>query len=146
MLPLREGEKIRVAIVDSHPDEGPCIQQALEDIPGCIACKLLHEFSQVEAYLFDEPAKSPIHLIIMDAFAENLDGLRLVSKLRKHPKTIRSTLLIFSANADPLAVRKCYEMGVHSYIAKPSGQDALQQKVVDAVAYWLKVSQFSLPV
>lgn len=85
------------------------------------------------------PAELP-HLVLADRELPKVDGLDLVRQLRGHPRTRALPVVVFTSGTDELDVRRCYEAGANSCVAKPVDFAAFDQVVAQLGAYWLRVS------
>jgi CheY-like chemotaxis protein len=86
---------------------------------------------------FQDRAKFPFpNLLIMDIRMPKMDGFHLLTWLRTHPHCSVIPTLILSASDLPGDVRKAYQLGANSYIAKPSQLEELVDLLRVVYNYW----------
>jgi len=77
-------------------------------------------------------ARRPYNLLLMDYQMPEIDGLKLVGSLRRHPKFKYLQIIVLSSVNDN-NVRKAFtDLGVSSYLVKPAGQTGLHRAIAEA--------------
>ena len=64
-------------------------------------------------------------LALLDMNMPKMDGIRLVSEIRKQPRFHHMKLIILSSVADTLTSKECENIGVQAHLTKPIKQDYL---------------------
>lgn len=115
---LRPG-KIRVLIADDHDSVRSILRALLSVEPDFeVIAEARHGGEAVELAAAAQP-----DLIIMDLNMPVMDGIDATREaLRLSPAT---RVLMFSANQDPLSVRRSVEAGAHGYLCKPAPRKVL---------------------
>ena len=73
------------------------------------------------------------HLVLMDIWMPQLDGLAATQRLKADPRTRHIPVLALSADAYPPAPQKALEAGCEAFLAKPVHPDQL----LDAIRHAL---------
>ncbi len=72
-------------------------------------------------------------MILMDIMMPFMDGRDATRLIRSNPKTQDIPILVVTALANNIALRKCIDAGCNDYITKPFTFKELQRKVQDYV-------------
>ena len=80
-------------------------------------------------------SKPQIQLIIADIMMPEMDGLELLSKVKKHPEWKNIPVIMCSSLADMETVKEAMEAGCKYYIIKPVKKEHLIEKVREALEH-----------
>ncbi len=69
------------------------------------------------------------HLIIIDIMMPMMDGLELLERLRKNPKTQLIPTIVITSNSDSSVREKAFRLGADDFIAKPFAMEELIPRV-----------------
>jgi CheY-like chemotaxis protein len=58
-------------------------------------------------------------LVLLDINMPGLDGVEVLRRLKEDPRTHHLPVIMLTTTDDPLAVRRCYELGCNVYVTKP---------------------------
>lgn len=75
-------------------------------------------------------------VIILDYELPGMSGLEVLEWIRRHPATLRLPVVMLSAVSEPAKVNRAYELGVNSFLTKPTSFAALVEVVKSIRAYW----------
>ena len=79
--------------------------------------------------------------ILLDLKMPKVNGLEVLQRVKADARTRSIPVIVLtSSNEDP-DVKKCYELGVNSYIVKPVGFDNFTKAVAELGFYWLLLNQ-----
>lgn len=99
-------------------------------------------------YLNNPPAQAQAQqlpaMILLDLNMPNLDGKKVLEKLRANQGTKGIPVVIFSNSNDPLDIHACYRLGANSYIQKPFGLDSMEEVFRNFKNFWFETAH--LPV
>ena len=111
--------------------------------------KLLHVKDGAAAldFLFAEGAyagrdmKNKPKVILLDLKMPKVNGIEVLQRIRadEHTKSI-PVVMLTSSKEDP-DIKKCYELGVNSYVVKPVAFGEFQKAIVELGLYWMIVNQ-----
>ncbi|MEZ4830117.1 MAG: response regulator [Bacteroidia bacterium] len=99
-------------------------------------------------YLFGQERKSgnkpyPL-LIIMDLRLPKIDGLEILSLIRKTPETQMIPVIVFTTSSDANDIRSSYMYGANSFISKPMDLEEFDNLMEMTMTYWLEYNQYPL--
>lgn len=83
-------------------------------------------------------------IILLDLNMPNLDGKKVLERLRSHQGTKEIPVIIFSNSNDPQDVHACYRLGANSYIQKPFGLENMQAVFKSFKEFWLGTARLPL--
>lgn len=76
-------------------------------------------------------------LILLDLKMPKVNGIEVLEKLKSDPVMKKIPVVVLtSSNEDP-DIKKCYELGVNSYIVKPVDFEDFIAAVIDLGLYWM---------
>lgn len=76
----------------------------------------------------------PIDAIISDILMPRMDGYRLCSEVRKHPRFGKTPFIFYTATYDSPADEKlCYDLGADKYLLKPAPAAKIQETLTTVV-------------
>jgi CheY-like chemotaxis protein len=79
----------------------------------------------------------PLKLIILDIKMPKVSGIQVLEKIKSDPNLKNIPVVILtSSNEDP-DIKKCYELGVNSYIVKPVESENFFQAIKGLGLYWM---------
>lgn len=114
-----------------------------------LADKVIVKRDGMEAvdYLFgNENISSRLpRLVILDLNLPRLGGLEVLEKIRQHELTRLLPVVILTGSELDADIRRSYELGVNSYIFKPTDIDQLISVVAQLEIYWsgLNIAPFA---
>lgn len=117
-----------------------------------LANKLLHvkdgaaalDFLFAEGDYADRKVKDRPKVILLDLKLPKVSGLEVLQKIRADERTkIIPVVALTSSKEDP-DIKKCYELGVNSYVVKPVEFDEFQKAISNLGLYWMIVNQHPL--
>lgn len=80
-------------------------------------------------------------LILLDLKMPKVNGIEVLEKLKSDPATKTIPVVVLtSSNEDP-DIKKCYELGVNSYIVKPVDFEDFIATVIDLGLYWMLLNK-----
>lgn len=82
-------------------------------------------------------------LIVLDLGLPGEDGYEVLRTIKTDPDLKVIPVVVFTGSDAPEGVRRAYELGANSYIAKKIGYEELQRSVNAMLEFWLGLA--SLP-
>lgn len=82
-------------------------------------------------------------LIILDLHMPKINGLDVLQRLREEELTKRIPVVVLTSSREDSDLKKCYNLGVNSYIVKPVEFHAFSKTISDVGHYWLELNQNS---
>jgi CheY-like chemotaxis protein len=104
----------------------------------------VHDGVELMAYLRGEPpfvgARLPA-LILMDLNMPRKDGREALKEIKQDPNLRRIPIIVLTTSSADTDIVYTYELGVSTYIRKPSTFDALVNVVRTMDRYWFEIAE-----
>ncbi|MBS1615395.1 MAG: response regulator [Bacteroidetes bacterium] len=75
-------------------------------------------------------------VILMDLNMPRKDGRETLKEIKQHAAWKHIPVVVFSTTHNEMEMRRCYELGAHSYQAKPNNYEQLLKIVAGLKSYW----------
>lgn len=145
-VPLLSERRIPMLIAEDDPDDRLLISEAFRDTGTPYDLKFVENGEEALRYLagagttqgWDAPA-----LIMLDLNMPKIDGRALLRHIKQDQRWKRIPIIVFTTSNSDEDVDSTYELGVSSYIVKPSHFEGLLDVVQLLNQYW--GSQVVLP-
>jgi len=147
LRPYMTSTSIEIILVEDNLDDALLTIRALKK--SNLANNILHLKDGEEAidYFFgpgEFPGKNiPENpkLILLDLKMPKVNGLEVLERIKSDERTKQIPVVILtSSNEDP-DIKKCYALGVNSYIVKPVGFENFVSIISALGIYWLLLNQ-----
>ena len=79
-------------------------------------------------------------LIILDLKLPFLGGLEILKKIRGNKYTKNIPVVIFTSSDNPEDLLKSYQLGVNSFVKKPTNYEEFIETLKKIIYYWLEVN------
>lgn len=113
-------DKLRVMVVDDMSTSRGLLVQALE------AFGLQNiEYASDGPSALSSLAKRPVHLVISDYNMPQMNGLELLSTLRKDAKLAKTGFILITGKADREIIETGKKLGMNNFIKKPFANNDL---------------------
>lgn len=76
---------------------------------------------------------TPFHLLINDAHMPGDSGFTLVERIRKHPESLGTTIVMLTSAGQREDVARCRDLNVAAHLAKPVRQAELRRAIMGAL-------------
>lgn len=114
-----------------------------------IANRILHVKDGAAAidYLFAEGEYSERKLeylpklILLDLKMPKVNGIEVLEKIKTDSITKKIPVVVLTSSKEDPDIKKCYELGVNSYVVKPVDFLQFQQAITSLGFYWLITNQ-----
>ena len=107
-------EQLRVMVVDDMSVSRGLIVQSLEEIG---ISNIVHESNGKSA--LQTMSSKPVHLVISDYNMPEMDGLSLLSEMRRYGITKKTGFILITGSATNAVISKGKELGMNNYLGKP---------------------------
>jgi two-component system, response regulator len=139
--------QIEILLVEDNSGDSEMTIDALKS--NNLANKLLHVrdgaaaldflFAQGEYEGRDSTAKP--RLILLDLKMPKVNGIEVLEKIRSDERTKDIPVVVLTSSKEDPDIKKCYALGVNSYVVKPVEFDDFQKAISDLGLYWMIVNQ-----
>jgi CheY-like chemotaxis protein len=80
-------------------------------------------------------------VVLLDLKMPGTSGLVVLRWLREQPLLKRLPVVMLSSSTHEGDIAQAYDLGVNSYVVKPSGLKQLTEVAKQIAAYWLSLNQ-----
>ena len=119
---------LTVLLIDDREDCITTLHLALEKLTGVV----LRSAPTAEA-AWDMLHHFPIAAVITDIQLPNMDGLELITRIRRDPDLRHLPIVVVSADPNPGTPRKALELGANAFFPKPFSPGAIRKKLEELI-------------
>ena len=137
-----------VLLVEDDSSDFRLIQRAFAKIRPTVPMIRLSHGDEAVAYLAgDAPYENrSLHpfpcVILLDIKLPRRSGFEVLEWIRSQDSTLkRVPIIMLTSSSHHVDVNKAYELGVNSYLVKPSNNSELEQLVSTFREYWVELNQ-----
>ena len=136
-----------ILLVDDNPDDVLLMKRAFEATTITAPLVTLADGTQAIAYLsgtgdFTDRLVHPLPaLVLLDLKMPRVSGFDVLAWLRKQPGLKRLPVVVLTSSSQEEDVNRAYDLGVNSYIVKPSGLKQIAGVASQIETYWLRLNQ-----
>lgn len=80
-------------------------------------------------------------MILLDLKMPKVNGIEVLMKIKSNEGTKKIPVVILTSSKEDPDIRKCYELGVNSYVVKPVEFDTFYKVVSEVGLYWMIANQ-----
>jgi two-component system, response regulator len=80
-------------------------------------------------------------LILLDLKMPKVNGIDVLQRIKSDQRTKVIPVIVFTSSRIEGDIKKCYNMGVNSYVVKPVEFNEFQNFVKEIGTYWLSLNQ-----
>jgi len=117
--------KVEILLVEDNPNDAELVMMALEQNKNIADCKIHFAKDGIEAlqYLFgfkdeDSTLINRPHMIILDLYMPQMDGLEFLRKIREHPEAKNIPIVVLTASEKKTDWIDSHSLGIDCYIRK----------------------------
>jgi CheY-like chemotaxis protein len=138
-------------IADDDPNDLVLLGEALKRIPFPLHFNFVQDGTQVLDYLratgaFQDRAKYPFpSILFLDLKMPKMSGMEVLDWINRHPEARVVPTIIVSSSGMQEDVKKAYELGVNSYLVKPTSFPELARLMNVAVEFWANCAIPEMP-
>lgn len=132
-------------LADDDPDDRLLLRDALEESRWTSELRAVEDGQELMDYLqrrgaYAAAADSPLPgLILMDLKMPRKDGHQALKEIREDPTLRHIPVVILTTSKAEEDVMRSYELGVNSFITKPTSFKTLIEVVGNLRRYWFEV-------
>lgn len=83
----------------------------------------------------------PPKLVLLDIQMPKITGIEVLQKIKSDEKLRSIPVVILTSSKEDPDIKKCYELGVNSYIVKPVNFEGFAEAIRNLGFYWLLLNQ-----
>ncbi|MGZ5242558.1 MAG: response regulator [Bacteroidia bacterium] len=140
-------QQVKILLVEDNESDAEMTIFALNN--NNLANKLKHVYDGAEAmdFLFAEGEyaerinEDMPKVILLDLKMPKLNGIELLQIIRDDKRTKTIPVVVLTSSKQDPDIKKCYALGVNSYVVKPVEFEDFQKAVSALGLYWMIVNQ-----
>ena len=142
-------EEVHILLVEDNSSDAEMTINALKK--SNLANKLLHVKDGAAAldFIFGEgdysyrKIEDKPRIILLDLKMPKVDGIEVLRKIKSDERTKTIPVVVLTSSKEDPDIKKCYALGVNSYVVKPVTFDEFQKAISELGLYWMIVNQHS---
>ena len=89
---------------------------------------------------YENPKSSPRpDLILLDLNMPKLDGRAVLKQIKSDPELRQIPVIVLSTSSQEEDILRSYDLGVNSYITKPTHMDGFIKAIQEIESYWFNL-------
>lgn len=143
-------QEVHILLIEDSSADAEMTINALK--ANNLANKLLHIKDGAEALDFIFAKGKYSHrkieekpkVILLDLKMPKVNGIEVLQKIRADERTKTIPVVVLTSSKEDPDIKKCYDLGVNSYVVKPVEFDEFQKAISNLGLYWMIVNQHPL--
>ena len=140
-------EKVEILLVEDSESDAEMTIYALKQ--NNLANKFLHlkdgaaalDFIFAQGDYSGRKIENQPKVILLDLKMPKVNGVEVLRKIRADERTKRIPVVMLTSSKEDPDIKKCYDLGVNSYVVKPLEFDDFQKAISNLGLYWMIVNQ-----
>ena len=135
-----------ILLVEDNPDDVFFLKRAFTSTSVTAPLVVLPDGGRAIEYLsgtgaYSDRADHPLPaLMLLDLNLPRVSGFDVLTWLRAQPALKRLPVVVLTSSKQDVDVQRAYDLGVNSYVVKPSGLKEIAEVARQIEDYWLKVN------
>jgi two-component system, response regulator len=142
-----ENPEVEILLIEDNTHDAEMTMRALKK--NNITNKIFHLKDGAEAleFIFGTgkfEGRNILHkpkVILLDLKMPKVDGIEVLTKIKSNELTKTIPVVILTSSKEDPDIKKCYALGVNSYIVKPVEFEGFHKVVSDLGMYWVLLNQ-----
>lgn len=135
---------IDILLIEDNPDDAEITLRTLRKRNLANTVAWVKDGAEALAFIFgtaDAPGIRRPKVILLDLRLPKVDGLEVLQRLKLDEGTRKIPVVALSSSTQDQDVKRCYELGVNSYVSKPVKFEDFAESVAKLGMYWLMVNR-----
>ena len=140
-------EPVDLLLIEDQPSDAELALRALRKLDLGERTHLVEDGATALDFVFgrnDYAGRSVTEtpaLIVLDLKLPKVSGHEVLRTLKADDRTKHIPVIVLSSSKEDRDVRRCYELGVNSYVVKPVDFGQFTETVQRIGTYWLKTNE-----
>lgn len=139
--------EVEILLVEDNPNDAELTLRVLKK--NNLANSVLHARDGAEAieFIFGDngvaelgPSEKP-KVILLDLKLPKINGIEVLERVKADQRTSSIPVVVLTSSREDTDLKKCYELGVNSYIVKPVEFESFVKAVTELGFYWLLLNE-----
>ena len=137
MVPLQETD---ILLVEDNTEDLELTLRALKQHRLANRIQVARDGAEALAFMKSVGSRLP-KVVLLDLKLPKVSGLEVLEAIRADERTRALPVVVLTSSREEPDVKRCYDLGVNSYIVKPVDFDAFVKAVAEVGLYWLLLNQ-----
>jgi CheY-like chemotaxis protein len=129
----------KIFLVEDNPDDELLTLRALKKTGTRLDITVARD-GQEALDLLTEGTEPLPDLVLLDLKLPKINGLEVLQRLRKHPRTQHLLIVVLTSSDEPSDIKASYQQYANSYIRKPVAFEEFGSVVGQLGFYWLQTN------
>lgn len=140
-------DPVDLLLVEDQPSDAELALRALRELELGKRVHLIEDGAEALDFVFgrgdysDRSTSDTPGLILLDLKLPKVSGLEVLQALKSNDQTKDIPVIVLSSSKEESDVRRCYELGVNSYVVKPVDFGQFSETVQRIGTYWLETNE-----
>lgn len=142
---MKEG--VEILLVEDSSSDAEMTINALKK--NNLANQLLHlkdgsmalDFIFAEGIYLNRNIEDKPRVILLDLKMPKVNGMEVLERIRSDERTKTIPVVMLTSSKEDPDIKRCYELGVNSYVIKPVEFDEFQKAISNLGLFWMIVNQ-----
>ena len=139
--------EVEILLVEDNPNDAELTLRVLKK--NNLANSVLHARDGAEAieFIFGDngvaelgPSEKP-KVILLDLKLPKINGIEVLERVKADQRTSSIPVVVLTSSREDTDLKKCYALGVNSYIVKPVEFESFVKAVTELGFYWLLLNE-----
>ncbi len=130
---------VTILLIEDNPDDESLMVRALRTGTSA-TIEIARDGQQALDYLLNDANDTP-RLVLLDLKLPEIDGLKVLQRIREHERTRLTPVVILTSVSAPNDVAAGYRHGANSYLRKPVDFDQFAEVIHQLSVYWLVLNE-----
>lgn len=141
------GLEMEILFIEDNASDAELTIRALKR--NNIANRIIHLKDGAEAleYIFSEDNLSSSEVnplpkvILLDLKMPKISGIEVLKKIKSDERTKSIPVVVLTSSKEHPDIKKCYDLGVNSYVVKPVDFDSFSKAISNLGIYWMLINE-----
>jgi two-component system, response regulator len=133
-------QDVEILLVEDNPEDLELVLRALQRNKLTNRIHVARDGAEALEFLSRGGMQLP-KVVLLDLKLPKVSGIQVLEAIRADERTRVLPVVVLTSSREGPDVRRCYELGVNSYIVKPVDFDAFVKAVAEVGLYWMLLNQ-----
>lgn len=136
-----------ILLVEDNPNDVELTLRALRKNNLTNKVFIVNDGAEALEYIFatgkyeGRNINTPPKVILLDLKLPKINGIEVLEKIKSDPRTKMIPVVVVTSSREDSDLRKCYALGVNSYLQKPVDFDNFVRVLSETGLYWMVFNQ-----
>lgn len=139
--------EVGILLIEDNPSDAEMTIRALRK--NNLANKLVHledgqealDFIFAEGNYANRKVEDTPKVILLDLKMPKVNGIQVLQKLKADERTKNIPVVVLTSSKEDPDIKKCYRLGVNSYVVKPVQFEKFVTTISELGLYWMILNQ-----